>query len=146
MSRAYFRYFSGLAWNSCSCSLESAEVSWKGARQKGSVRNRCLQLKFVPPGPANLAPKPVVIQTGDLRNGISFSTTVVQNQLSGYPKPGGVDPLLTGLNRRHYLNGRRASTNHGYSLAFQVVLRIPSCAVHKLSLVLIQSWNFWVLP
>jgi len=54
------------------------EVSQKGRETEGLVRNRCLQLKFVPPGPANLAPKPVVIQTGDLRNGISFPTTVVR--------------------------------------------------------------------
>jgi hypothetical protein len=35
-----------------------------------------VQVKFVPPGPANLAPKPVVIHTGDLKNGTNFLTSI----------------------------------------------------------------------
>lgn len=41
----------------------------------GDVKSH-LQSKLVPPGPANLAPKPVVIQADERKNGISFPTTI----------------------------------------------------------------------
>lgn len=69
MSRQYWAYLSGFAFHSCFCSSES-----RNSALKLSTRLAYLHVKLVPPGPAYFAPKPVVIQTGDLKKGYNFLT------------------------------------------------------------------------
>ena len=102
-----------------------------------------------PPGPANLAPKPVVTHTGDLRDGINFLTSIskdLANHVMMYILQLLVDWKITWLKRRYYLDSGRAPTNHSNGLASQIVSIIPARTMHEFSFESIQPLDVWVLP
>jgi hypothetical protein len=96
--------------------------------------------KFVPPGPAYLAPNPVVTHTEDRRKGINFPTTANCKY-----KVNLCESLHTWLDFWDNLDGGRSSTNYSDSFPCQVIRAIPNSTVHQLSSIFLDPGKIWVL-